>query len=80
MIELVRAPPRVCHSDGETLPAFGATASDHLTPGSGGHARTKTVGTLTTNFARLVGTLHAGISIRASVRKIALKQVHAGRT
>lgn len=73
----MRAPLQGRRSDSETLATLGATTGEHLTASTSGHARTEPVGALTVNFARLISTLHAGISINLD-RKRALKQVHAG--
>src|SRR5512134_2513870 len=73
----MRAPLQMRRSDCETLATLGATTCQHLTASASGHARTEAVGTLTVNFARLISTLHAGISTNRD-RKGALKQVHAG--
>jgi hypothetical protein len=69
----MRAPLQKRRSDSETLATLRAAAGQHLTASTSGHARTEAVGTLTVNFARLISTLHAGIS----TGKGALKQVHA---
>ena len=72
------APLQGRRSDCETLATLGATTGEHLAAGAGGHARTEAMGALAVNFARLISTLHAGISTNRD-RKDALKQVHAGR-
>ena len=72
---------KACALDRQTLATLGATAGEHLTARTGGHAGTEAVGALTVNFARLVSTLHAGISTmskRLLGPEFALKQVHAG--
>lgn len=56
-------------SDGEPFTALGTTASQHPTSGSGGHARTETVGTGTMDIARVVSALHAAISCWISGRE-----------
>lgn len=49
-------------SDSEPFTALGTTASQHQTSGSGGHARSETVGTGTMDITRVVSALHAAIS------------------
>ena len=43
----------------QALASLCATTSKHLPPRTGGHARTESMSTLTMNFARLIGALHA---------------------
>lgn len=49
-------------SHGETLATFRAAPGENQTTRSRGHAGTKAVGALTVQVARLVSTLHGGIS------------------
>ena len=46
-------------SDRQTLTTFGTATRENLTSCTSGHTRTKTVGPLTMNFARLISALHA---------------------
>jgi hypothetical protein len=48
-------------SDSETLATFRAAPGKDLTTRSRGHAGAKTVGALTMQIARLVGTLHGAL-------------------
>jgi hypothetical protein len=44
---------------GQTFTAFGAAPVDHPASGLGGHPRTESMGTHSSDFARLIGSLHA---------------------
>ena len=65
-------------SDSETLATFRAAPGENLTTRSGGHAGAKAVGALTVQIARLVSTLHGGISRGKFFSKVPLKQAHGG--
>lgn len=62
----------------ETLATFRAAPGEDQTTRSRGHAGTKTVGALTVQIARLVSTLHGGISRGKFFSKVPLKQAHGG--
>jgi hypothetical protein len=49
---------RIGPSNRQAFATFRAATSNHLPTGTSGHASTKPVGTLTTNFARLIRALH----------------------
>lgn len=69
-------------SDSETLATLRAAPGKDQTTRSRGHACAKTMRALTMQIARLVGTLHCGLSLLSSdkkqLTKVALKQAHAG--
>ena len=62
----------------ETLATFRAAPGEDQTTRSRGHARAKAVRALTMQIARLVRTLHGGISRGKIFSKVPLKQAHGG--
>jgi hypothetical protein len=62
----------------ETLATFRAAPGENQTTRSRGHAGAKAVRALTMQIARLVRTLHGGISRGKFFSKVPLKQAHGG--
>jgi hypothetical protein len=62
----------------ETLATFRAAPGENQTTRSRGHAGAKAVRALSMQIARLVRTLHGGISRGKFFSKVPLKQAHGG--
>jgi hypothetical protein len=65
-------------SHSETLATLRAAPGENLTTRSGGHAGAKAVSALAMQIARLVSTLHSGLSRGKFFSKVPLKQAHGG--
>jgi hypothetical protein len=45
-------------SNGQTMTTLGTTSANYSTTATGSHTNEKAVGTLATNYRRLIGTFH----------------------